>query len=174
MEKGIEIFVRQFTGEHRIIRDLLLDMITGLITIDAGLCLEKLGTLATVTGPHFRYEEESIYPVLSRFYGDGYVEKLFTDHDMGIGRAFRLKEIIETEFEAKEARTEAINHVRGILPHVSDCQGLVIFAEKFEAYETDRVLETMKKAQEESYDLLSWASEIRRRRHLNFLKKHVN
>ncbi|NBC83954.1 MAG: hemerythrin domain-containing protein [Bacteroidetes bacterium] len=168
MNPFIKKFSDEFTEEHRTIRDMLLDLITHIIQTDRQACMEQLNELAIITGPHFRYEEESLYPILTRFYGDGYINKLFTDHDMAIGRAFAIDRVFKEEFDKKEKRTEAINHVRGLLPHVSDCQGLIMFAEKFNDDEIEQVIDTKTRVLKENYHLIDWATNIRERRYCRF------
>lgn len=168
MNAQIERFSEEFTEEHRQVRDMLLNLITCIIQNDREASINQLNELAVLTGPHFRYEEESLYPILTRFYGDGYVTKLFTDHDVAIGRAFAIAAIFEEQFDVKEKRTVAINHVRGLLPHVSDCQGLIMFAEKFDDQEIQEVLDTKTRVLDDNYDLITWASSVRERKYCKF------
>jgi hypothetical protein len=42
---------------------------------------------AELTGPHFRYEEEVLYPGLVEIFGGKYIGSLFTAHDGAIGVA---------------------------------------------------------------------------------------
>ena len=52
---------------------------------------------------------------------------------------------------------------RGILPHVSDCEGLTIMVELFPGPAVESVLDARERAREEGLDLLTWARDVRTR-----------
>jgi hypothetical protein len=52
---------------------------------------------------------------------------------------------------------------RGILPHVSDCEGLTIMVELFPDSALEAVLDARARAREAGLDLLTWAGEVRTR-----------
>lgn len=54
----------EFREDHRRVRDELLDMIEALEAKDIVRAREVLGNLNILVGPHFRYEEETLYPAL--------------------------------------------------------------------------------------------------------------
>jgi hypothetical protein len=45
-----------------------------------------LGEIDALVRPHFRYEEEALYPTLKQFLGE-YVDSLVEEHDGAIGTA---------------------------------------------------------------------------------------
>ena len=67
-----------FRTEHRQVRDLLLDLVRAFQELDAGRARSLLTAVGDATGPHFRYEEEAMYPQLTGIFGDAYVAKLTT------------------------------------------------------------------------------------------------
>src|SRR3972149_7566902 len=79
-----------FRNEHRAVRDGLLDLAESFRKRDRATATTLLGHVATLTGPHFRYEEEELYPGLRAILGQKYVGKLYGDHDRVIGSALRL------------------------------------------------------------------------------------
>ena len=104
-----ENFFKEFRQEHREIRDILFDMITSFVEKDfekSGALLKRLDAL---TGPHFRYEEEALYPALIKVYGESYINKLLTDHDLAIARAKKLGAMINMEKIEKDEITDCIN-----------------------------------------------------------------
>ena len=58
-------FALIFRDEHRVVRDTLLDLIQAFEDRDREWIRALLNGVARFTGPHFRYEEESMYPALT-------------------------------------------------------------------------------------------------------------
>jgi len=167
-----ESFFKEFRQEHREIRDLLFDMITSFGEHNfekSGILLERLDSL---TGPHFRYEEEALYPALIEVYGVHYINKLLTDHDLAIARAKKLGTMIETESKEKEDITDCINTVRSILPHVSDCEGLSIMVEKLDGAIIDTICNTIEEARKANLPLIEWSETSRSRKPLQIKDKN--
>jgi hypothetical protein len=156
-------FTNTFRDEHRVIRDLLFDLIDAFERRDLADARSLLGSIAQRTGPHFRYEEESLYPSLVQIFGASYVDKLLGDHDGAIRAARRLVEIATGEDTDDHTIEEAVTHVRGILPHVSDCDGLSIFVERLPDDEIRSIFEARRRADQDALPLLDWATTIRGR-----------
>ena len=64
--RPVEHFTFLFGQEHRGARDLLLDLVRAFEAGDQPRARTLLTRLSTLAGPHFRYEEESLYPELVR------------------------------------------------------------------------------------------------------------
>lgn len=122
-----------------------------------------LHEIAVLTGPHFRYEEEALYPGLVRFFGESYVEKLYADHDGAIRGAAELVEIAGKEsWSARDVeRGQAL--VRGILPHVSDCDGLSILVERLPDSFIQNIFRVREQSLAAGLDLITWAKGVRQR-----------
>jgi hemerythrin HHE cation binding domain-containing protein len=162
--RPIQTFQTIFREEHRVVRDLLLALVDALEARDLERARTLLQQVAATAGPHFRYEEEALYPALVPIFGAGYIEKLVGDHDFAIASARRLAVVAAQNTLTDDEAAEAIRLVRGILPHVSDCEGLTIMAELFSDSVVESVLETREAAREAGLDLLAWAAEVRTRR----------
>lgn len=52
---------------------------------------------------------------------------------------------------------------RGLLPHVSDCEGFSILVERLPERDVSRILAARHRAWSERLDLLRWADEVRTR-----------
>lgn len=161
--RPVDTFTAIFAAEHRAVRDLLLALVDAFEARDPQRARPLLAELAAVAGPHFRYEEESLYPALVPIFGAGYVDKLVGDHDFAIGSAGRLVELACQDELSNEDGGEAVRLVRGILPHVSDCDGLSIMVELLPDADVQSLLETRDRAREHGVDLLSWAKHVRSR-----------
>jgi len=166
-----ESFFKEFRQEHREIRDLLFDMITSFLKHDfekSGALLERLDSL---TGPHFRYEEEELYPALIEIFGEQYINKLLTDHDLAIARAKKLSSMIKAGSKEKEDITDCVNTVRSILPHVSDCEGLSIMVEKLDDKVVDSICNSVEEARKANIPLIEWSETSRTRQPLQIKDK---
>ncbi len=157
----------QFSGifreEHRQVRDTLLGLITAFENRDKSRIQSLLEQAAKLTGPHFRYEEEKLYPALVTIFGPEYIEQLLSAHDQAIAGARRLVELSGQETLTQEDVTEAIRLIRAVLPHVSDCDGLSIMVERLPESEVRSILEARDSSREADLDLLSWAAQLRTR-----------
>ena len=158
-----ERFAAVFREEHRVVRDLLLDLVDAYESGNSVRARKVLTEVARITGPHFRYEEETLYPALVPVFGKDYIEKLLGDHDFAIASARRLVELTDGRGLSDAETSEAVTLTRGILPHVSDCEGLTIMVELFPEPALESVLDARARAREASLDLLTWAREVRTR-----------
>lgn len=157
-------FTQIFREEHRKVRDVLLDLIQAFQERDRPRIHTLLNQAATYTGPHFRYEEESLYPALVKIFGEEYVEKLLDDHDGAIRSAGRLIQLGNKDPLTDEDIIEATRLIRGILPHVSDCDGLSIMVERLPNEEVQAILDTRDRSLSEGLNLIDWAGQVRQRR----------
>lgn len=156
-------FTQVFRGEHRQVRDALLDLVEAFAARDQARIRSLLGRIAVLTGPHFRYEEEALYPGLVELFGPEYVDKLMGDHDRAIGTAQKLVELAGQEPLSDEDVVAAIRYVRSILPHVSDCDGLSIMVERLPEQKIRAVFDARDRCREAGLDLLQWAGQVRGR-----------
>ncbi|MBX7158860.1 MAG: hemerythrin domain-containing protein [Acidimicrobiia bacterium] len=157
-----EEFTITFREEHRQVRDGLMDLSDAFAARDGARAGELLGTIAALTGPHFRYEEETLYPSLVQIFGADYVDSLIDDHDGAIASARRLVELAGSDLD-DAAVAEAQGLVRGILPHVSDCDGLSIMVERLSPAEVDAIFAKRAETLDEGLDLLTWDDTVRKR-----------
>lgn len=91
-----------------------------------------------------------------------YVDSLLDDHDGVVAGARRLVELAGGALDDADV-AEAVAVVRGILPHVSDCDGLSIMVERLDDATVRGILDARDRSLEAGVDLLRWADEIRRR-----------
>ncbi|MFQ5857393.1 MAG: hemerythrin domain-containing protein [Anaerolineae bacterium] len=156
-------FTQIFRGEHRKIRDALLDLIAAFEERDKARVQSRLNQAAVLTGPHFRYEEEALYPALVEIYGEEYIEKLLGDHDTAIGTAKQLIELAGKDPLTDDDVAKATRFIRSILPHVSDCDGLSIMTEVLAEEKVSSTLDARERSLAEGLNLLEWADKVRDR-----------
>ncbi len=158
---SMDDFAAMFRAEHRAIRDVLLDLIDAARSDDRLEAGRLVSRLSRLSGPHFRYEEERMYPALLVFFGLDHLEGLCEEHDAAIRALRRLSELVRQEAGVGWDRAEAERLARGLLPHVSDCEGLSIMVERLPEREIARILAARRRAWEDDLDLLTWAAEGR-------------
>jgi hypothetical protein len=161
MSTAIDVF-QEFKADHRRIRDLLLDLAAALRARDLPQARRLLGTLNEVAGPHFRFEEESLYPALRPFFSS-YVDKLYRDHDGAIETARRLVELVSREQLSEEEAEEGARAAQSLLIHVSDCDGLAVIMERMPEQDIQHIAERIAAARAENLPLLQWAEQVRTR-----------
>jgi len=154
--------IAEFRDDHRKVRDGILDITAALRNKDVATAREILGTLNELTGPHFRYEEEHLYPALRTFLGE-YVDQLVAEHNNVIDTARVCAGLLAkdtlTDAEAEQASQAAMQ----LLIHVSNCDGLAILSERFSQKEMDDLASSFAEAREAGVPLLEWADTIRGR-----------
>ncbi len=156
--------ITELRADHAQVRDALLDLIESLKAGDAERALEILIQLDKLTGPHFRFEEESLYPALSRFFGDDYREALLRAHDRVIRTAKQLAEVLGKGGLTQEEGNKLADLVRReVLPHPVECDGLGLFAERLTAEELEQIGQNLEASRQSGVPLLEWASTLRKR-----------
>lgn len=154
--------IEEFREDHRKVRDGVLEMAGALERKNLKKAREILGRINILVGPHFRYEEEHLYPALKRFLGE-YVDDLLDEHDGVIetarGCAALLSKDALSKRQAEEARKKAI----ALLIHVSNCDGLAILSERFNKKELEGLGRRLAAARKAGVPLLEWAAKIRKK-----------
>ena len=156
--------IERFRDDHRNVRDGLLDLMGALESKNVRRAREILGGLDTLVGPHFRFEEESLYPTLRVFLGE-YVDELLKEHDGVIETARSCATLLEKETLTDDEATQAARAARALLVHVSNCDGLAILAERLKSEELSDLSEKFENAREAGVPLLQWAETIRSAKH---------
>ncbi|NRQ37074.1 hemerythrin domain-containing protein [Nonomuraea sp. NN258] len=173
LENGVSAiaghFLETFHAEHRALRDLLLALIDAFGKGESSRARRLVAAVSALTGPHFRYEEEALYPGLVPIFGPGYVEKLLADHDDTIRNVRELTELadlaLRNDLEEIDDDQAAwgIELTRELLPHLSDCDGLSIMVETLPEDDVVHLLATRDVVMETNLDLLTWAATVRGR-----------
>ena len=155
---ALQEFTEVFRAEHRQVRDLLLELVGAFREGDVEWARSLATPVAAATGPHFRYEEEAMYPELTAIFGEAYVAKLLADHD---GAIRNLREVLWLADNATLSADQAERGARlaqEILPHVSDCEGLTIMVETLPDELVGQILTARRAAFGANLDLLTWAA----------------
>ena len=161
MNKKLDPIV-EFREDHRKVRDGLLDIIDALKAKNVSKARKLLGDINTAVGPHFRYEEETLYPALRVFLGE-YVDQLLKEHDGVIETAAGCAKLLQKDTLTDTEARQAANAARALLVHVSNCDGLAILSERLEKKELKELAEKLAAARKAGVGLLEWAEKIRKK-----------
>ncbi len=154
----------EFREDHRKVRDSLLDLASAAEAGDVAKARDILGQIDTMVGPHFRYEEETLYPAMKEFLGD-YVDSLIDEHGGAIDTAKTAAKVLSQSSLSKEEGKAVAKAARALLVHVSNCDGLNILAERFSQEKLDELGEHFAQSRAEGVPLLRWAETIRKGQH---------
>jgi len=157
--------IAEVREDHKKVRDILLNLIDAIRGLDATKAFEYLIILDKLGGPHFRFEEETMYPVMKRFYGEEYYTRLLEEHDRVIRAATQIAETLgKGTIKAEDAQKLVKTIQNEIMPHPITCSGLEIFMERLSPEELDEIAESIVPARDAGVPLLEWADTIRARK----------
>ncbi len=151
----------EFREDHRKVRDSLLDLADAAEAGDVAKARDALGQIDALAGPHFRYEEETLYPAMKEFLGD-YVDSLINEHDGAIDTAKTAAKLLSQPSLSEEEGKAVAKAARALLVHVSNCDGLNILAERFSPQKLDDLGTHFAQSRAEGVPLLRWADTIRK------------
>ncbi|MDO8426866.1 MAG: hemerythrin domain-containing protein [Deltaproteobacteria bacterium] len=154
--------IAEFREDHRKVRDGILEITDALKEKDVQKAREILGQLNVLVGPHFRYEEEHLYPALRTFLGE-YVDQLIKEHNNVIDTAKVCASLLSRDSLTDKESEEAAKAAMQLLIHVSNCDGLAILSERLSSKEMDRLAESYAEARTKGVPLLEWADTIRKK-----------
>lgn len=156
-----ERVIETFQEEHRVVRDTLLELSDALVEEDLERARELVQQANEHAGPHFRYEEDALYPALIQFFGEEKVKELVEEHDEAIEAARTLAELTHQDSITEKEKQEALRQLPAMLVHVSDCDGLTIYLEKVENEVFDEIKQSMEEANEQDLSLTEYADTVR-------------
>ena len=152
--------ITEFRDDHRKVRDGIIDITAAIKAKDLDKARGILGQLNEITGPHFRYEEEDLYPAMREFLGE-YVDTLISEHNTIIETAKVCSELLAKDALTDEESAEAQKAAMALLVHVSNCDGLAILSERLDQKGLDDLGDKFQKARDAGVPLLDWAETIR-------------
>ncbi|MDR4509688.1 MAG: hemerythrin domain-containing protein [Candidatus Brocadiaceae bacterium] len=149
--------------DHRKIRDELFNLIDALQSKDIVTARKILDRINALVGPHFRYEEDALYPALRLFLG-GYVDQLLKENEGVITTARSCSGLLnKKDILTSEEANQALKLARTLLIHVSNCDGLSIFSERLDKKIIDNLSKNLSVARMFDVPLLDWAEIIKKK-----------
>jgi len=153
--------IETFSDEHYQTRDNLLELSEAIRDDDLDRAEELVHEVNADAGPHFQYEEDSLYPALIPFFGEEKVKELVAEHDEAIEAARKLAELTGRDSLTEEEKQEALRAIPDIMVHVSDCEGLIVYLEKADDEVFEEIDESIKEAHEQGLTLTEYDDTVR-------------
>lgn len=148
--------------DHRKLRDKLFKLIDALQSKDVVSARKIHDRINALVGPHFRYEEETLYPALRVFLGE-YVDQLLKENEGVITTARSCSGLLKKDCLTSEEINQLATLARILLIHVSNCEGLSILSEKLDKKIIDNLSKNLSVARMFDVPLLDWAEIIRKK-----------
>lgn len=148
--------IGEFHTDHAKVVQALLDLRHAIQAHEPARVRTTLGQANQLVGPHFKFEEQNLYPSLTEFLGEAGVQRLLTEHD-GVFRGVAAL----VELAGKDAWTEAEARSAGanlelIWEHPVTCDGLSLYIERLPAETQASLLEKMEEMRREGTTLLEY------------------
>jgi hemerythrin HHE cation binding domain-containing protein len=159
----IDQFIADFRAEHRKIRDTLLELVNALQDRDKPRIQTLVEQFASQAGPHFRYEEETLYPAVAEITGRNFIEELLWDHDNAIAATVKIQEMAAKPELSNEDVGQATVLLRSMFLHTSNCDGLALVVERLTEEQIRPIVHAHARAIEAGLPLLIWAAVVRER-----------
>jgi hypothetical protein len=156
LQTELERFVDGFRNEHRAARDIFLGIGQALRDRDPRRIGDLMAKANAGIGPHMRYEEEEMYPSLAVLYGADYIERMLEDHDRAFGVAVRLMDLAAHDPITDADVVEGNRLIQGMLPHVTDCDGLVLAIEVLPEERQRAIFAARDRALDEGLSMMEW------------------
>jgi len=153
--------IETFSEEHYQTRDNLLELSDAIDEGDLDRAEELVHEVNGDAGPHFQYEEDSLYPALIPFFGEEKVKELVAEHDEAIEAARTLAELTAQDELTEEEKQEALRAIPDIMVHVSDCEGLIVYLEKADDEVFEDIQESIDEAHEQGLTLTEYDDTVR-------------
>lgn len=135
------------TGHERLTRGLEL-VARSLEARDVQTAVAAAEALDQVVGPHIRFEEEDVYPLLRLRLGDQAVNRLYAEHEAGRVMLCDLLAMRDRRLEPGE-RERLRQEVRSMLEHALSCGGLLTHLAGLERNQQRRLLRRLRARQRE-------------------------
>ena len=152
----------EFRQDHRKVRDLLISLAEAIEKGQLDKARATLGEIDVLVGPHFRYEEEALYPAMKQLLGE-YVDTLIEEHDGAISTAKTAASLLAKPSISPEEAKAAAKAARLLLVHVCNCDGLNILAERLSSEALDSLARRYEEARKAGLPLIKWADTVRGR-----------
>ncbi len=156
-----KIILEKFTKYHYKQRNLLMDIVESIKKDQIREAQKKLEELSTLTGPNFRYEEETLYPKLMGIYGEDYINKLLDEHDKTIEKAKELKSLLNRDSISEEEKELLYITLSPLLTHIAKCENLSVHIREMSGEDIQDIYQSMSNPKYEKMDLFEYTGQIR-------------
>lgn len=174
---------QELQDDHKRALDGIFDLLKAIDDRDVQRAREIVAFIDLASGPHWRWEEEALYPALRQF-SDELVDGLMTEHDTyidavaelsllferqdvadtngGVGSAVgRLASRLRRKSLTQEDWDRARDLTRHLIYHLATCDGLIMWTEILDEEYKRAIRQAIFTARREGIPLLEWARKLR-------------
>ncbi len=153
---------QQIEDDHRQARDGVFDLLQACQEHNTRKAKEMIDLIDMVAGPHWRWEEEALYPAVSKM-TEELQDSLLKEHDGVIVAVQRVNDILKQKKLAPPDWEEISDGARCMLYHIVTCNGLIIMIEKLSDDDLSNIRQAIFTAQRDEVRLLEWSRTLRER-----------
>lgn len=148
--------IREFRAELTKVRDNLLDIGDFLEKGENIRAAKILGILNPIIGAQFKFEEESLYPLLTPYLSE-FMSQIVQGHAEARSSARRLAEILSNDDLSKGEKMEAgWWELRSLLDYVASCDNLLVTMKQLTEEELYQLSLKFQEAKGAKVPLLDW------------------
>lgn len=167
---GVQDPQQELQDDHKKALDGIFELLKALQERDVRRAREITGVVDLVSGPHWRWEEEALYPALRQF-SDELVEGLMKEHDEFINAVAELTTLLRKtgrfkfrrEVLAPQGWERARWLTQPLIYHLATCDGLIMWTEIMGEEERQTIKQAIFAARRDNIPLLTWAQNHRER-----------
>ncbi|MFQ5874305.1 MAG: hemerythrin domain-containing protein [Dehalococcoidia bacterium] len=153
---------QQIQDDHRQARDGIFDLLQACQERNPRRAREIVDLIDMVAGPHWRWEEEALYPAVGQL-SEELRLSLLKEHDEVIEAVQKVTDILKQKNIPPQDWEEIRNKILAMLYHIATCDGLVIMIEKLSDNDLVNIRQAIFVAQRDEVRLLEWAQTLRKK-----------
>lgn len=146
-----------FWHGYRKVRDALSELREAIHAGEEERAQSALRQVRGFLGPHFRYEEVAIFPVLRDRLGNARVRRLQKRHEEAVDSVRSLSDLLDAGLDDAIRADRAEAHAQELLLLVTATAGQTLLIEAFPLGALKTILDEREQALVDGMDLLEWA-----------------
>ncbi len=134
-----------FVDDHRIMTRGYVDLLDAVQSRDFALASQIAAQIDELAGPHIEFEEQCLYPEVTKIRGDAYTSRLYDEHHEILRALVELKSLApeSTPDDSRVARwAEQIQHG---LDHAAACGSLLSHLQAQSNRQQEQYLESLER-----------------------------
>lgn len=162
---------QELQDDHKKALDAIFDLLKAIEGRDAPKARETMGIIDMASGPHWRWEEEALYPALRQF-SDELVDGLLKEHDDYIDAVAELTSRFKKKGLSGLLRGQGLSAgdwararelTQTLIYHLATCDGLLMWIEILGEEDELTIRQAIFSARRDGIPLLEWARKLRQR-----------
>lgn len=154
---------REIQDDHKKARDAYFDFVKAIDDHDSRQAKDIFNVLDAVMGPHWKWEEESLYQAVKAHLSEDLYTSLMKEHDECIDAMQKMAAIFKKWRLSDGDWAQAKKLAVPILYHIATCDGLPIMMERLGEQELWDLRQAIFASRREAVPLLEWVAKLRKK-----------